>query len=163
MMIVRPVLAAISVTALLAFMGCTQQQNEEGDLEGFKKGVAAFYTAIEEDDHAGRAEMFTDSAFMLPNHWTYTQGKEPITKMITGSEGWVFKLKDVKHLDMGVSGDLGYTINEYFYTWHAEGSEPEWHKTKNIHIWKRQPDGTWKLHADIWNSSEPLPLPEAEE
>ena len=119
--------------------------------------------AVEDGDQAAHADMFADSALMLPNHWTHTQGKELIAQMITGSEGWVFKLKDVKHLDMGVSGDLGYTINDYYYTWYAEGDEPEWHKTKNIHIWKRQPDGTWKLHADIWNSSEPLPQTETEE
>jgi ketosteroid isomerase-like protein len=55
---------------------------------------------------------------------------------------------------MHISGDAAYTINDYYYTYHAEGDEPVWRKTKNIHIWRRQADGFWKLHADIWNSSE---------
>ncbi|HDS01544.1 MAG TPA: hypothetical protein ENO22_04825 [candidate division Zixibacteria bacterium] len=132
-------------------------------MAGFEKAVYEFYAAIDDGRDSARAEMFTEDALMLPNHWDYTRGKEAITRSITGSQGWVFKLKDLKHLDMGVSADLGYTVNEYYYTWHPEGQEPQWHKTKNIHIWKKQPDGIWKLHADLWNSSEPLARPGSKE
>jgi ketosteroid isomerase-like protein len=57
---------------------------------------------------------------------------------------------------MYVSGDLACTANSYYYTYHASDSEPRWHKTKNVHIWKRDAGGEWKLHVDIWNSDVPL-------
>ena len=47
-------------------------------------------------------------------------------------------------------------MNSYFYTYHTEGAEPQWHQTKNVHIWRRDPGGGWKLHVDIWNSDVPI-------
>jgi ketosteroid isomerase-like protein len=159
-MFAKVLCAALLAGVLVFSLTCSLEQEEQDDLQSFEQAVDDFYAAIEEGRDSARAEMFTDDALMLPNHWDYTRGKEDITQMITGSEGWIFKLKDVNHLDMGVSGDIGYTVNDYYYTWHPEGQEPQWHKTKNIHIWKRQADGIWKLHADLWNSSEPLASPE---
>jgi ketosteroid isomerase-like protein len=155
-MFAKVLCAALFAGILALSPGCSPGQQDRADLKGFEQAVNEFYAAIENGRDSARAEMFTEDALMLPNHWEYTRGKEAITRSITGSEGWVFKLKDVNHLDMDVSGDIGYTVNEYYYTWHPEGQEPQWHKTKNIHIWKRQADGSWKLHADLWNSCEPL-------
>jgi ketosteroid isomerase-like protein len=43
-------------------------------------------------------------------------------------------------------------VNSYYYTWHAPDDKPQWHKTKNVHIWARDAEGDWKLRVDIWNS-----------
>jgi len=66
----------------------------------------------------------------------------------------VFRLKDVEHVKIEISGNIAYTVNTYFYTWHAKGQEADWKKTKNVHIWKLDENNEWKLHVDIWNSSE---------
>jgi ketosteroid isomerase-like protein len=29
---------------------------------------------------------------------------------------------------------------------------------KTLNVWKRQADGSWKLHRDIWNSNMPIPV-----
>ena len=89
---------------------------------------------------------------MLSDDGRISRG-EALKTSIRDRTGWVFRLKDINRLDYGVSDDLGYTVNEYYYTWHLEGSQPVWHKTKNVHIWKRQNDGSWRLHVDIWNST----------
>ena len=83
-------------------------------------------------------------------------GKEAIAEMMRAGEGYVFRLRDREIVDIDVSGDLAYTVNSYYYTWHAEGAEPQWHKTKNVHIWRKGEDGQWKLHVDIWNSDVPM-------
>jgi ketosteroid isomerase-like protein len=95
-------------------------------------------------------------AIMMPNHWTIYNGKETIAAVIKSGEGSVFKIRDREIVDMDVSGSLAYTVNSYYYTYHAEGADPQWHKTKNVHIWKRDAGGQWKLHVDIWNSDVPM-------
>jgi len=118
----------------------------------FLAAVDAFYVAVNAGDQSAHAALFTDNAWMLSDSWHISRG-EALKASIRDRIGWVFRLKDIERLEYGVSGDLGYTVNQYYYTWHEQDSEPEWHKTKNVHIWKRQVDGSWRLHVDIWNST----------
>ncbi len=53
---------------------------------------------------------------------------------------------------VAASGDLGYT----FGTWEAAGADAEGKPMvqtgKYLTVWRRQPDGTWKVAADIGNA-----------
>jgi ketosteroid isomerase-like protein len=118
--------------------------------------VDAFYAAVEAGDGEARIAMFTDDALMMPNHWTAWQGCDAIAEVIRGGGDSVFRIRGRQLLDVSVSGDLAYTVNSYYYSFHAVGAPPQWHKTKNVHIWKRDKAGRWKLHVDIWNSDVPL-------
>ncbi len=60
-------------------------------------------------------------------------------------------------VDVGGSGDTAYEIGKYSLTIQAEGQAAMADSGKYVVVWKRQADGTWKLHVDIWNSSMPLP------
>jgi ketosteroid isomerase-like protein len=143
------------VLVLLPFYGCSTCQ-EEGLPPDLLETIDAFYASIEAGDGESRIEMFTEDALMLPNHWTRYEGKETIEEVIRGGEGWGFRLRDREVVDSAASGSLAYTVNAYFYTWHKEGDEPQWHRTKNVHIWKKGDDGAWRLHVDIWNSDVPI-------
>lgn len=120
--------------------------------QDFLATVDSFYTAVNAGDQAAHAALFTDNAWMLSDDWNISRGKDLKTS-IRDRTGWIFRLKDVERLEYGISGDLAYTVNQYYYTYHQEDAQPEWHKTKNVHIWKRQDDGAWRLHVDIWNST----------
>jgi ketosteroid isomerase-like protein len=115
-----------------------------------------FYTAVDSGDREAHIALFAEDAIMMPNHWTLSRGKESIAGIIRAGEGYVFRLRDREIVDIDVRGAMAYTVNSYYYTYHAEGAEPQWHKTKNVHIWKRDAGGSWKLHVDIWNSDVPM-------
>ena len=135
---------------LSAVLGCGRpRQTVPADL---RPAIDAFYAAVEAGDAEARIACFSDSAIMMPNHWTRYEGKEAIAEVVRAGAGAVFRLRDREIIDMGASEDLAYTVNSYSYTYHREGGEPRWHKTKNVHIWKRDARGRWKLHVDIWNS-----------
>jgi ketosteroid isomerase-like protein len=58
--------------------------------------------------------------------------------------------------DVTVSGDLAvvrYT-GEITMTPKA-GGRPATEHIKGIHVMKRQPDGSWKIAQDVWNSDAP--------
>lgn len=139
------------ITPILVIL-LTVCTNAHASEEAFLATVDSFYAAVNSGDQAAHADLFTDDAFMLSDDWYISRG-EDLKASIRDRTGWVFRLKDIERLDYGVSGGLGYTVNQYFYTWHQQGNQPEWHKTKNVHIWKRQADGSWRLHVDIWNST----------
>jgi ketosteroid isomerase-like protein len=54
--------------------------------------------------------------------------------------------------EVGGAGDLGYTIGTY----HMEFEDPEGKLLqidgKYMTVWKKQPDGTWMVAADMFNS-----------
>ncbi len=137
-------------------LGCGQVCQEEGVPAELTATIDAFYAAIEAADGEARIAMFTEDAIMMPNHWTMYKGKDQIAEVVRSGEGSVFKIRDREIVDIDVSDRLAYTVNSYYYTWYAEGGEPQWHKTKNVHIWKKDAAGQWKLHADIWNSDVPM-------
>lgn len=121
-----------------------------------RSAIDAFYAAVEADDAEARIAMFSDSVIMMPNHWTVTVGKEAVADVMRSSAGAIFKIRNRVVLDADVSGDAAYTVNSYEYTYHAPEDSAQWHRTKNVHIWKRDTAGTWKLHVDIWNSDVPM-------
>lgn len=133
--------------------GTGREERVPADLEA---AMSAFYTAIEAGDGEARIALFTEDAIMMPNHWTMYRGREEIADVIRSGEGSVFRLRDREVVDIDVRGALAYTVNSYYYTYHPEGGEPRWHRTKNVHIWKRDAGGEWKLHVDIWNSDVPM-------
>ena len=143
----------LAVLALSMGCGAPETGGFPPDLEA---ALDAFYTAVETGDTEAHIAIFADDAIMMPNHWTMTRGKENIADIFRAGEGYVFRLRDRQIVDFEVGGAMAYVVNSYFYTYHAEGSEPQWHKTKNVHIWKRDDEGRWKLKVDIWNSDVPL-------
>lgn len=114
--------------------------------------IDSFYAAIDTGDAETRIDLLADDVVLMPNHWTMISGKEDVAASFRGSEDAVFKLRDRKVIRASVSRDMAYTVNSYFYTYHSEGDSPRWHKTKNVHIWRRNQQGAWRLEMDIWNS-----------
>ena len=145
------------LTAVIIFVLCLSQCTEDLDstyaLEGY---IDKFYKSIEVEDPEGRIELLAEDVILLPNHWTVLKGKEEVSKAFRIGTNSVFKIKDRVLLRMEVSGEIGYTVNSYFYTWHKKGEPPQWHKTKNVHIWRRNEKGQWQLTLDIWNSDVPV-------
>lgn len=162
-MITRPVFVALIGTLLL---GCQPSSEVPEDARVVRNGEAAdqsipselrvamdaFYAAIEGDDHEARIALFTEEAVMMPDGGPRLEGRAAIAEVIRGGAGSVFRIRDREIVDMDSGPNLAYTVNSYSYTYHAQGSEPSWQKTKNVHIWKKDPTGAWKLHVDIWNS-----------
>ena len=114
--------------------------------------IDSFYAAIENDDIETRVALLDDEVVMMPNHWTMTAGKETVAAGLRAAAGGVFRIRDLEIIHADVSDSLAYTVNSYYYTWHAPEDEAQWHKTKNVHVWVRDAEGAWKLRVDIWNS-----------
>jgi len=144
----RVVLIAV-LAACGASMAAAQETTAKDDLIAT---IATFYAAIEAGDAETRIGLLADDVILMPNHWTIMRGKNAVAESFRRGASAVFKLKDRQVVQMEVSGDLGYTVNSYFYTYHAPEASEQWHKTKNVHIWRRDGSGQWKLAVDIWNS-----------
>lgn len=62
--------------------------------------------------------------------------------------------------DVTVSGDWGivHYTGELTVT-PKKGGKPTTEVIKGIHVYRRQPDGSWKIAMDVWNTDAPPPPP----
>jgi len=63
-----------------------------------------------------------------------------------------------QHDEIRVHGDVA--IHRFSFTWTMTpkaGGEPVTETGKGIHIMIRQPDGSWKIARDVWNTDAPAP------
>ena len=108
--------------ALLSLSSCTQKEDTTGDRERLIATIDSFYKAIETGDDDARIGLFDDSAIMMPAGRDLIKGRADIARVIKSGEGNIFRLKDVKIVDFDLDGNIAYTINTYYYTYHPEGS-----------------------------------------
>ncbi|NIM47978.1 MAG: hypothetical protein GTO22_01735 [Gemmatimonadales bacterium] len=60
-------------------------------------------------------------------------------------------------VETGGGGDVAYARGTYLLTIAVEGAEPTTDTGKYIEIRRKQPDGSWPIAIDMFNSDLPLP------
>jgi uncharacterized protein (TIGR02246 family) len=155
MLSTRPVIlftliAAISSTAYAA-------SNETGD--GVREARAAieaanakFSEAFARGDAKALAAMYTIDAIVFPPDSETVRGNQAIGEFWKTTRTSGVQSAVLTTVDVGRSGDVAYESGKVTLTIKSEGKEPTTAMSKYVVVWMRQPDGSWKLHRDIWNS-----------
>ena len=111
-------------------------------------------------DAAAVASLYTDEAKLLPPKRPMIVGKEGIQAFNqAGIDAGVGDLRFTV-IDLSVNGDMAYVVGKQTVTIQPEEGEAISENNKYVWILKRE-NGSWKLDVVIWNSSLPLPVPEA--
>lgn len=157
---------SIYVFAVLLFMSftffaCTGKQEKPLDLEQVRKAIeetnAKWAEAFNQGDAAAVAAQYTDNATLMPPNNEIIHGTEGIQQFWSGAIQMGVTDVTLTTVDLEGSGNLAYEIGKYSLAIQPEGQEIMKDAGKYIVVWKRRVDGTWKLQADIWNSSMPVP------
>lgn len=112
---------------------------------------AALKNAYDQGDAAGCATVFAEDAIMMPPNQPMVRGKKAIEALI---QGWVDTIGGTMSnpmVEFGVDGDLAYQVATYAF---MDTQTPD--RGKFVEIFRRQPDGSWKVYLTIYNSDQPL-------
>jgi uncharacterized protein (TIGR02246 family) len=115
---------------------------------------AQFMEAVSAGDAAAVTAFYTEDATLLPPGAAMVQGLPAVRESWVASfaeGGFTLNLSTVS---VDGAGEFAYEIG----TWSmpaAEGEGGAVEQGKYLVVWKRGADGSWKLHADIWNTSAP--------
>ena len=157
----RQLLAVTAVSLFLAF-GCAPAEEppaQEADLEAERASLMeadrAFFEAYSTSDSPLDALIahFVDEAHVLPPDAPMARDREEARAVFAALEAMPgFSLSwSPSVADAG--GDLGYTIGTY----HMEVQDPEGNPLaidgKYMTVWKKQPDGSWKVAVDMFNAN----------
>lgn len=119
------------------------------------EAIRAFYPPWTErvlaGDFEGAVELYTADAVVMPPNRPAVRGREELLAFLRSFP----KLTRAEfHVDeVDGRGDLAYVTGRYSLTMEPEGAPGPVHdEGKFIEIRRRQPDGSWKLARDIFNS-----------
>ena len=159
---------AFALTSMLTFAGCQTAPTPEP-----KRDVAAdtaainalgdqYAAAVNSNDAAAVAATYADDAIMMDPGEAAIEGKQAIQAVYEArakenagkTVAFTFAFTQ---LETQVAGDWAYDRGNYTVTVTPKSGKPMERSNKYLTIYKRQPDGSWKIYRDISNSSEPLP------
>ncbi|MDO8539977.1 MAG: DUF4440 domain-containing protein [Opitutaceae bacterium] len=99
------------------------------------------------------AQFYSDDTAVFPPHAAASMGRSQAV------EGWQkfppYKDWRVEPLEIGGHGDFAYVRGEWSMVMTPANQPEQPGAGKYLQIWRKQPDGAWKLFRDIWNSDLP--------
>ncbi len=152
----------VVLVSLLLLGGCADRPPvaDPGARQAIEAAVSRYVSASNSGDAEALTALYTEDAVLLPPDHAPIQGKAAIGQF--WRQGTDTGLQ-VRTLRVEVDGSVGYLIGQYSLP--ANDEEPA-DSGKYVMCLRRQRDGSWKLAADIWNSStaedeevEPAPSP----
>ncbi len=154
----------LALLASLILMSGAFADSHEDDVEGttpesilMQADVTWASAATNKEMDQFYASILEDAVLLAPNA-PIAEGPE--------SFGMLFELPAValkwKPVSANVSGsgDLGYTFGTYELSFDGPGGVRIVDKGKYMTVWKKGTDGSWKVAADMFNTSLPLPTME---
>ncbi len=134
---------------------------EETDEEAVTEAVLANWDEYEASILAGDPDrwiaLWAEEGVQLPPGNPPVVGKEAIYERISADlETFEYSEFVINNEDVEVNGDLAFARGIYVVTLAAkEGGDPISVDGKYMTIMRQQPDGSWKIYRDIFNSNVP--------
>jgi ketosteroid isomerase-like protein len=151
----------LSLLLLTSLVPACQPAPPPVDLEAAKKALMDADKAWSETTNSTEdfLSFFAEGASVYPANAPIRTGREAITAFITELMSMPgFSLEwTAKTADVASSGDLGYTTGSASFTMNDPAGNPVTDTIKYVTVWRKAPDGSWKVVADIFNSDNPPP------
>ena len=150
----------VSIASLL-LISCAESQSQAPiNTDEVRAALAAADNKFMEHIKRGdAAAAYTDDAIVMPPNEPPTEGKQAIEKSLAEL---ISKLQ-LSNLQLSISevdvqGNTAIVRGTYSSNFMVPGMDvPMEDRGKTLAVWKKQADGSWKLHRDIWNSNMPIP------
>ena len=150
------------LVVLIAAISSPAEAGPKGQNEGVSEARAAieaanasFSEAFARGDAKALSAMYTPDAIVFPPDHEMIRGNQAIGEFWKATRDGGVQSASLTTIDVGRSGDLAYEVGKVILKIQPAGKEPTTTAAKYVVVWTRQPDGSWKLHRDIWNSVPP--------
>ncbi len=158
MMQTRNCLAALLA---LSLAGCNPPGagDTAADEAALRAADARLQTAITQRNLGQIAAFYADDAVLMPTAEPTVTGKDAITAE------WkhVLAIPDYQNtttllrVEVAASRDMAYTMGSYTSRMMGEDGKPVDEPGKWLTVWKKQPDGAWRIVMDTYNTDIPPP------
>jgi uncharacterized protein (TIGR02246 family) len=150
MRIIGAPIAAALVFATVAL--ATVAHAAGGARAAIEKQNAALGEAIGKKDAAAVAAFYTEDALVLPPGAGTVKGRKAIEEFWKKTIDGGLKAGELTTVDVGETGDAAWETGKFLLTVQPEGKEAVKQAGKYVVVWKKEKDGQYRLHRDIWNT-----------
>ena len=150
----RAVMVPVAV-AVVTVAGCASPPNSSADEAAIRKVDSEMVATLNAHDIEGWLTFFASDARMMPSGAPPAVGKEAIRDLITAFMSPEFSV--AHHLEgvvVSEGRDLAYVWYSYELTFNGPTGTPVAEKGKDISVYKKAPDGSWKLVVDMWSEDQ---------
>ena len=145
------------VAALLVAVGCARggpAPLSDADKSAIRANDQKFAQGVMAKDWAAVAAMYTTDASFMPPNESLVKGREAIQTWMTGFPP--VSAFTLEPLEVEGVGDLSYVRGTYSMSFTPPGAPgPIQDHGKYIVVNRKQPDGSWIITNDIFNSDVP--------
>lgn len=109
-------------------------------------------------DAAAMASYYSEDAQLMVDDRPAIQGRRAIEefwKAACAAAGIITRIIAIEEVES--SGDLGYLVSSVTLRVPVAEGQPIITTFKDVTVWKREPNGGWRLALDIANRNAPLP------
>ncbi len=160
----HPILSLLVIMLAVPFLvSCTTApppDTTDEDLQAINAKRKQVVIVFNQGDAAAMAAHFTEEAKYLPPNSQMIVGREGIQAFIQAFLDAGAGDLQATVIELSVNGDMAHDVGKYTLTIQPEEGEAISDSGKYVVILKRE-NGSWKIDIAIWNSSVPLPAPEA--
>lgn len=125
------------------------------DPASIQQFVARYVEAFNRGDSASLAALFAQDAKLMPPYVPMVVGRKAIQRAVNDFKAKGLHDLSFRPVDVQEHGELVIEVGAYQVTVPSPDSHPVTDIGKDVRIWKREDDGTYKLLVDIWNSDLP--------
>jgi uncharacterized protein (TIGR02246 family) len=147
-----------SVALLIVVSGCNRQppDNRAADEATIRNLDAQWSKTAGAHDIDGIVSYYSDDAILLPSNAPAITGKQSIRAAWADLAAPNVALSwQASKVEVARSGDLAYTTGAYTDAVKDPQGKLTTDRGKVLVVWKKQPDGRWKVVADTYNSDLP--------
>jgi ketosteroid isomerase-like protein len=144
---------------------CSARVDVEAERQALRAASDEYSNAEAAKDAERLSSFYAEGAIMYPPNEPTMAGKENIHKYASNVMAIPDLVMSSRNIELEVSraGDLGYTVNILDVKLNDPQGNPISEQYRDIHFWKKEPDGKWRVVIDIWNLEPPAASPSASE
>ena len=124
----------------------------DDDRAAITSATATLRESVNKGDIDGVLSVWAEDGELLPpDHWP-VRGHRALRAYFEGLFGRAIFQFTFTESKLEIDGDVGLERVSYTSQVWMGGADPLSDSGKGLHVYRRQPDGTWKLAYDIWNT-----------
>lgn len=124
------------------------------ELAALRAAAESYHAAASGKDAAGVVALYDEGAVMVPPGADMVNGLSEVQGYRFGfiSTPGVSLTFELVRAEVSASGDMGWTLAEGDITIERADGTTGKDLVRDFHVWRKQPDGSWKVVVDFWNS-----------